>query len=92
MYAFDTANQFRAAGPAAVALINYLEIHEELKAGLWEFERGTVSSNGQTRAWAEFSREATADLFMRDRLSIIAMQTEEGWKLSHNVIRAGRSI
>ncbi|MDB5830155.1 MAG: hypothetical protein JWQ73_4375 [Variovorax sp.] len=90
MYAFDTAPQFRAAGPAAVALIDYLDDHAELKASPWDFERGTVSSNGRSRAWAEFSQEAAVNRFMRDRVSIIAMETTGGWKLSHSVTRAER--
>ncbi|MEB0114342.1 hypothetical protein QN397_23975 [Variovorax sp. RTB1] len=91
MYAFDTVSEFRAAGPAAVALIDYLDNDVELKSGLWNFERGTVSSNGRSRAWAVFSQEVATNLPLRDRVSIIAMETVmDGWVVAHTMTRAER--
>ena len=91
MYAFDTAPQFRAAGPAALALIDYLDNHAELKSSLWNFERGTVSSNGRSRAWAVFSQEVATNGALRDRVSIIAMETVmDGWVVAHTLTRAER--
>ncbi|MFM9428905.1 hypothetical protein RCH10_005383 [Variovorax sp. GrIS 2.14] len=91
MYSFDTAPKFRAAGPAALALIDYLDTHDELKSSLWDFERGTVSSNGRTRAWAEFSQDTAGNAFIRERVSLIAMEAVAGgWNVAHTVTRARR--
>jgi hypothetical protein len=91
MLCFDTAPQFRSAGPAASALIDYLDAQAELNGRRWDFERGMVSSNGRSRAWAEFSQDGASDISPRDRVSIIAVQTVAGgWNIAHTVTRAGR--
>lgn len=89
MYAFGTFPQFRNAGPAAVALINYLDDHPDLSSSSWDFERGTASSNGQSRAWAEFSQEGATDRFKRVRVAISLIKNPTGgWHFAHAVTPA----
>ena len=89
MYAFDSEDKFAAAGPAAVALLKYRDTEPAISAAPWGFDRGTVSSNGITRAWAEFSHVAIANGLERDKLSLIANEDGAGgWTVSHTVMRA----
>lgn len=88
MYAFDTEDKFAAAGPAATALLNYRESEPSISAISWAYERGTVSSNGVTRAWAEFSDLSGRSSLKRQKLSLIASADKfGGWTVSHMITR-----
>lgn len=86
MYAYDDETKFRAAGPAATALTDYLDTHPALEGFLWMFERGTVSSNGRTRAWAEYSQDAAAEDSGRKRVAVTVIENAAGdWHVGHTV-------
>ncbi|MFM9428259.1 hypothetical protein RCH10_004721 [Variovorax sp. GrIS 2.14] len=86
MYAHDIETKFRDAGPAATALTDYLDTHPALRGFLWIFERGTVSSNGRTRAWAEYLQDAAADDPTRKRVAVTVIESAAGdWHAGHTV-------
>ena len=92
MHAFDSEEKFAAAGPAATAVLKHRDTDPEIAAGPWGFDRGTVSSNGLSRAWGEFSHVAVANDFERDTLSVVAAEDGVGgWNVTHTVKRARRS-
>ena len=82
MYAFDTEDKF--AG--------HRDTDPEIKDGPWGFDRGTVSSNGRSRAWGEFSHVAVANGWERDKLSVVAAEDAAGgWTVTHTVTRAAKA-
>ncbi|MDB5828829.1 MAG: hypothetical protein JWQ73_3049 [Variovorax sp.] len=91
MNMFNNEDRFRSAGSAAVAVLDHRSTNAEVSAAPWVFDRGSVSSDGVSRAWAEFSHAALVDGFLRDTLAIIAAQDSAGgWKVSHAITRAKR--
>jgi len=90
MYGFDSEDKFAAAGPAATAVLQHRATNLEIKDEPWGFGRGTVSKDGRSDAWGEFTHVAFADGFRRDVLSIVVVDDGAGgWEVTHTVTRAG---
>ena len=92
MYAYNTEEKFAAAGPAASAVLAHLTADDEIKAARWGFDRGTVSSNGRSSAWAQFTLLPGEPGWGYDKLSISAEEGDpDRYTVKHILGSAGRT-
>lgn len=86
MNIFENEIAFRAAGPAALAVVERRLTEPEISDSPWKFRCGSVSVDGQTQAWAEFVHVSSSGSM--DTLAVIALKIEPGrWAVEHVITR-----